>query len=916
MHLNPNPRFLKLALAGSMLATLFGLNFVPAVHAATPLPVCSGSSCTVTFAYTGSSTTWAVPAGITSLSFDVQGAQGGGSNGSGGLGGRVTGRFINIPTEVIVVVGNKGSSGNGVTGGFNGGGVAGVGDSTVGSGGGATDLRSSSITSSRFVIAGGGGGGGAGPAGEGGAGGSGGDVIGQAGGSGLGAGGGAGTASAGGSGGAVSPAGGTAGQSGSLANGGNGGSGTLTGFGGGGGGGGYYGGGGGGGDSSAAGLDGGGGGGGSSYASPSVVADVVHTQGYRAAAGQVILTYTFPPKVTAFAPKKALFGGQSANFDLVFDQPIEGLAISDFRIMGSASACTVQILATSSTSFEVIAVGCDASAFVDKQATIGLALAANSVTGAQNSPGPAVEVVSGLTNLDQSIPSVLITSPTGPTAAQNQEFLLSFDEPITGLEVGDIQLSGRSCQVLSATNPSLDRQHFTILVGSCADDALLELTLRALSVSDIAGNLAPVQPAAAASVQIDRIAPSLSNLQARSWRTGQSVLVDVSISEIVTALRAEHDLFSVVGAGCSITSVQANSNSYLVTIDACLDGSLVALEVPANSFSDLAGNIGPISASSSDPVLIDLTSPTVTFGSITQFTPQTSPSFNLSFSELVEGFDETDVLVEGSAANCSAQLSVIAEGLQYQLETFGCEPGTVVVRVLQGAVTDASGNQGPASDQLSAVATVREAPAPPAPEPTPEPTTQPTPEPSSTSSPSATPTPEPTPTATETQSPVPTPTPTSTPVLIPSPSPSATRTVRPSPAPVKTVTASPAPTATVTVQPKPSQSTTPVKPTTSPSATPRATTTPGQRYDYRDLPAEQLVVVEPNADEGMDTISPIDPQEQASDTQLPTLLESEPTPGQSASPMLPFLLTGAAAFALAGGYVGMRIGRRRKAKIS
>ena len=75
-------------------------------------------------------------------------------------------------------------------------------------------------------------------------------------------------------------------------------------------------------------------------------------------------------------------------------------------------------------------------------------------------------------------------------------------------------------------------------------------------------------------------------------------------------------------------------------------------------------------------------------------------------------------------------------------------------------------------------------------------------------------------------------------------------------------------------------------------------------------------MVEPNAGEGIDPLVPDDSQGQAPDTQLPTVLESEPTPGQSAPSMMPFVLTGVVVFALVGGYAGMRIGRRRKGEAS
>lgn len=220
---------------------------------------------------------WTVPAGVTSITVNLQGASGGDERqdgGSvGGYGATLDKWVVPVtPGEVLrVYVGGRGERGSqsGSTplpgaGGFNGGGdshATGTADpnSAPGGGGGATDIRRYPYTlADRLLVAGGGGGGG----GNGGSsGGSGGHIAtGYPGihGDGGSQGGAGGTASAGGDGGTGTVSNGDAG---SLGDGGDGQGGGVRG--GGGGGGGYYGGGGGG--ESGVGTGGGGGGGGSSY---------------------------------------------------------------------------------------------------------------------------------------------------------------------------------------------------------------------------------------------------------------------------------------------------------------------------------------------------------------------------------------------------------------------------------------------------------------------------------------------------------------------------------------------------------------------------------------------------------------------------------------------------------------------------
>ena len=97
---------------------------------------------TETFNYTGAAQTWTVPAGVTSASFDLFGAQGGLiSTNSPGLGGHATATIpLTAGDSIQVNVGGRGegfpSSTTAGAGGFNGGG-----NGVAQGGGGASDIR-------------------------------------------------------------------------------------------------------------------------------------------------------------------------------------------------------------------------------------------------------------------------------------------------------------------------------------------------------------------------------------------------------------------------------------------------------------------------------------------------------------------------------------------------------------------------------------------------------------------------------------------------------------------------------------------------------------------------------------------------------------------------------------------------------
>src|SRR6266545_2959187 len=187
---------------------------------ATATPVPSGSQ---TFDFTGAQQQFIVTAGVTTVTIQAFGAQGGaggvdvggGTPGTAANGGQVTATIAVTPGQILFVnvgglgqVGGSGRPAVGGPGGFNGGAVGGDGGLfgvAGGGGGGASDVRQGgSALANRVVVAGGGGGGGANQgAGTGGAGGAGGGTTGAAGANGNlgGAGGGGGTQAAGGAGG-------------------------------------------------------------------------------------------------------------------------------------------------------------------------------------------------------------------------------------------------------------------------------------------------------------------------------------------------------------------------------------------------------------------------------------------------------------------------------------------------------------------------------------------------------------------------------------------------------------------------------------------------------------------------------------------------------------------------------------------
>ncbi|MCF8450983.1 MAG: T9SS type A sorting domain-containing protein [Taibaiella sp.] len=256
--------------------------------------VCFGATSTgitysnaMSYSATGSSSTYVVPLGVTSINFDIKGAAGGNDSSAApmpGRGGRLTGVLAVTAGDVLTLTaGGMGNTGTitGAAGGFNGGGSS---WSYGGSGGGATDIRLNGTSlANRVAVAGGGAG-----SGYSGTlsifGGAGGDLTAGNGGENAEASAATGgTQLAGGAGASFSGFG--SGDNGMLGMGGNSSVDGVSGAGGGG----YFGGGGGAWS---------GGGGGSSYSNPLLVSGITHFQGANPGAGQIDISYPIPATYT------------------------------------------------------------------------------------------------------------------------------------------------------------------------------------------------------------------------------------------------------------------------------------------------------------------------------------------------------------------------------------------------------------------------------------------------------------------------------------------------------------------------------------------------------------------------------------------------------------------------------------------
>ena len=574
---------------------VLGSVVVPSVQAAAtnPTPVCNttGTSCTITFPYTGDSYIWSPPSDVRSMSISLAGAQGGRA---GGNGARATATFKTVPTTPLYIfVGGQGSTGSGAAGGYNGGGASGSGHNDEGSGGGATDIRTSPFLTDRIAVAGGGGGtggwvGGVGAPGSG--------TTGVQGGNGQGIGGGAGTAVAGGAGGASNGSQTTPGSAGGLGVGGAGGRANTPSSvvaGGGGGGGGYFGGGGGGADTDSSGTDGGGGGSGSSFINATRFSTPVYIAGFQSANGAASISYNFGPTVTYFSGPTSPSKATIPLFNIAFGQSVTGLTADDFIISGSAQGCYISTLTGSGANYAASVAGCT-------DGTISLTLKVDTVFG--NAIGPVRTYSTSSITLDRTVPEVGSLTKQ-PSSNALIVYKAIFSEPVTGLVADntDWLVKGNGCVIQSMTGSG---SQYTITISNCVDGDLAGLVLNSLAVQDAAGNIGPSLVNQTGVTKIDTTAPILRVTDVTAPGAAGLPIWVFDSEEPATGMNSDKFTFSGTATSCVMNYAVLRENlGWQISLSGCGVGS-TQVTLASNSVTDSSGNTGPTLALASNVIEI------------------------------------------------------------------------------------------------------------------------------------------------------------------------------------------------------------------------------------------------------------------------------------------------------------------------
>ncbi len=270
------------------------------------------------------------------------------------------------------------------------------------------------------------------------------------------------------------------------------------------------------------------------------------------------------------------------TFTFTFDEPVTGFTAADVSITnGTGGALSSN---TAGTVYTMVVTPDE-----NDSGTLGVSVAAGAATDAAGNPSEADSATQAFdTDVD---PTVTITSdaPTSVPANAAYEYTLTFSEPVTGLTLGDLNITGGTLSGLSGSGAV-----YTVTAtptNNAAGNVAFSIDANAVQDAGNNGNAAT----SATAVAFDREDPDpvITDNVAAAFATGP-VEFTIDFGEPVSGL-ALGDLTVTTNSEAALEDVTlaagSNAGEFILTVTpADADLGRIDVIVPAAATTDLAGN--------------------------------------------------------------------------------------------------------------------------------------------------------------------------------------------------------------------------------------------------------------------------------------------------------------------------------------
>ncbi len=308
-----------------------------------------------------------------------------------------------------------------------------------------------------------------------------------------------------------------------------------------------------------------------------------------------------------------------------------------------------------------------------------------------------------------SVASIVRLNPD-PTNAGSVSYLVTFTEPVTGVNAADFALTSTgtlaSTSITGVTGAFCE---YVVTVNTGTGDGTLRLdVVDDDSIQDSLGNKLGGNGAgngdftAGQVYTVDKTPPTVTINQAVGQAdptAGSPILFTVTFSEPVLGFgTGDVTLGGTAGATAAAVAV-TGPTTYTVSVSGMTSNGTVIASLAAGVAADAAGNLSLASTSTDNTVTRDVSPPTVTINqAVGQGDPATVPPilFTVTFNEPVTGFVTGDVTLGGTAG---ATTAIVTGGPStYTVSVSGMtQPGTVTATIPAGAGADTLGTPSLAS---------------------------------------------------------------------------------------------------------------------------------------------------------------------------------------------------------------------------
>ncbi|MEN5313223.1 Ig-like domain-containing protein [Pseudomonas koreensis] len=393
------------------------------------------------------------------------------------------------------------------------------------------------------------------------------------------------------------------------------------------------------------------------------------------------------PTATIVVADSSLSAGETSLVTITFSEAVSGFTNADLTIAnGTLTAVSSSDGGITWTATYTPTVGINDATNVITLANAGVAdLAGNAGTGTTNSNNYTIDTI---------LPTAtIIVADPGLKIGETSLVTITFSEAVTGFTNADLTIANGTLSAVSSSDGGITWTA-TFTPTSNITDATNLITLDNSGVQNASGN-AGSGTTDSNNFAIDTVRPTATIVVAdTALGVGETSLVTITFSEAVTGF-TNADLTIANGTLSAVSSSDGGVTwTAIFTPAAGITDTTNVITLDNTGIADLAGNAGS-GTSDSNNYAVDSQRPTATIVlSDSDLRPGETALVTITFSEAVNGFDNSDLSVaNGTLSNVSSSDGGITWTATFT-PTIGVSDATNLIVLNNTGISDLAGNTG------------------------------------------------------------------------------------------------------------------------------------------------------------------------------------------------------------------------------